>query len=73
MVETPAGTSDLSAADQFTYATAVAVIGGGGYKAPSGVNQYKGILPYDAQEFGVYRPLLNWYGYQGKRRVGVAA
>lgn len=73
VVETPAGTSDLSAADQFTYAMAVAVIGGGGFKAPSGVNQYAGILPYDAQEFGVYRPLLNWYGYQGKRRVGVAA
>jgi hypothetical protein len=73
VVETPAGTSDLSAADKFTYVATIPVIGGGGFRAPSSVNQYARILPYDAEEFGVYKPLLNWYGYQGKRRFGAAA
>lgn len=30
---------------------------------------YSGILPYDAELFGVFRPLLNWYGYQAQNRV----
>lgn len=33
---------------------------------------YSGILPYDAELFGVYRPMLNWYGYQAKQRVALA-
>ena len=35
-------------------------------KAPADLSQYAGALPYDAEEFGIYKPLLNWYGYQAK-------
>ncbi|MEO7041876.1 MAG: hypothetical protein ABI035_06430 [Gemmatimonadaceae bacterium] len=38
-------------------------------KAPTDLSQYAGALPYDAVEFGVYQPLLNWYGYQARRRT----
>ena len=42
-------------------------------QVPTDVSQYKGILPYDAEQFGVYQPLLCWYGYQSGLRVTDAA
>jgi hypothetical protein len=68
-VTTAVGTSAASAANQFTY---VPSSSSGGYRAPTSVSQYAGILPYDSELFGVYRPLLNWYGYQATTRVAAA-
>lgn len=66
-VTTAFGTSAKSANDQFSFTPTGTLPGG--YRAPSSVSVYAGILPYDSEIFGVYRPLLNWYGYQATVRT----
>jgi GH18 family chitinase/class 3 adenylate cyclase len=41
-------------------------------QVPNDLSRYAGILPYDTETFGVYRPLLNWFGHRASTRVATA-